>query len=297
MNNQRENDLLARLGRLAAEEEQVAPDDEELELLCAGRLPDERVRALEARAAREPDFARRLEAYRPLAVAARVRIADALAREVRAGSRVAADDGRAPANATVNPGRDEAGVTPLRPAHRARVWAAVAGGLAAAAALVLLIRGPVQYGAQKTIPLPAYAMDARGGEQDVRGAPDRTPAALRLAPDSRVELVLRPATSVARPITIAAFIVPREAAPGGTAQRQGPEPLRLPFETSEKGTARLAGRAADLFGARRGRWQLRLIVEVAPGTPGAAERLAGADGAAEATARLTALDLWLVDAR
>src|SRR5262245_35980610 len=73
--------LLARLGRLAAEDETASPDDQQLEALCAGRLDAESVRLLEARAAQDPELAARLAAYRPLDDGQRARMAEAIVRE------------------------------------------------------------------------------------------------------------------------------------------------------------------------------------------------------------------------
>src|SRR5262249_15490720 len=62
-------------------------------------------------------------------------------------------------------------------------------------------------------PLPAYALDLTGGERELRGSapPGVDPGIIRLRPQSRLELVLRPATDVRGTVQVSALVAPKDA--------------------------------------------------------------------------------------
>ena len=291
MNEDRDDDLLRRLGRLAAEEEVLSADDQELELLCAGQLPDDRLRRLEARAEHDPDLALRLAAYRPLPPASRSKIAEALVREMAAppGAQgtTAGSDARRSGDRLVDAGRKRARPVSARASRWGRGWAWGSAAAAAAAAAVMLWIGHWPSAIRARPALPSYALAVSGGERELRDPTAPAGAAVRLRPDSRLELVLRPATAVAGPVAVQAFLARGEAM----------EPLPLQFEISPEGAARAAGSAAELFGSHRGRWQLRLIVQRS-GAPGGDALSVARDARtpAGAEARRADVDLWLLDA-
>lgn len=132
---------------------------------------------------------------------------------------------------------------------------AALGGLAAAAAVVLSVSGPA--GGPD---LPEYTeLEVRGGRQDHRGAPATADATARFGPESRLELVLRPASPVegAAPHLIA-YLEPAS----GSARR-----VELPAARSAEGAFRVRGRAAELLGAAPGPYRLHLIVSRAAAWP------------------------------
>jgi hypothetical protein len=273
--------LLSQLGRLAAEEEALSPDDRELEALCAGQLDEERVRLLESRAAQDPELAIRLAAYRPLDDDRRAGIAEAIARATAPAAQRAE---RAGLPALGKPRVPGARKRALRAWFTG--WAAVGEiALVAAAALLWLHFRPAT---NASASLPTYGVDVIGGERELRdvSAPALEGAVVRLRPDSRVDLILRPATATAEPIAVEASL-----AQGGVV-----EPLPLRFEIAAGGAARASGTAAELFGARRGRWQLRLVVARGDGEAGDRRRRSSGDSPADGARRLT-LELLLLDAR
>jgi hypothetical protein len=294
--NENENELdevlLRALGRVAAEEERLSPDDQELELMCAGHLPEDRVRVLEARAAGDPELARRLEAYRPVDTASRARLTAALVREVVG----AASGGFAPAEGDTAHGRE----LPIRKKLRARLLSARSFGsamvVAAAAAAVLWISHRAR-STDHAVPLPAYALDVVGGLRELRGIDAPNAGPIRLLPDSPLQLVMRPASATRERIAVESFLVrdrDRGTAPSGGDDAMI-ERLIIPFEISPDGAARARGTATTLFGARRGHWRLVLVVgKVTDGRGGGAQRAHGND---DADARRAAVDLWLLDAR
>lgn len=292
MKNDRDDDLLRTLGRFAAEEERLSPDDQELELMCAGQLPEERIRALEARAAGEPELARRLDAYRPLDAGSRAKLTAALVHEVSSasGSTFAPADGRQ--------ARDQH--PPVRRVNRARFPSARSLGsavaaIAVAAAVAMVWVNHRRSSPGQAAPLPGYQLDIVGGMRELRApaAPDGGP--IRLRPGSPVQLLVRPASATRERIVVESFLM-RDVAPDPLA-RAGDEvtfePLTIPFEISPDGAARARGNAAALFGVRRGRWRLVLIVERASAPrDDSLRRAQGSDGP---YARRVGVDLWLLD--
>jgi len=136
---------------------------------------------------------------------------------------------------------------------RRRLVAAVVG-LAAAAALAIALVPSDQ-------PLPAYAMDLSGGMQAVRGSPDAT-ALPRFAPDTRFELVARPAARADGPIAAAGVWVGN-----GVRVRWTPA-----FERSDDGALRIRGTTRALLPLGPGQWTMMLAI----GRPEAVEKAASA---------------------
>jgi len=280
MSDDQGDELLRRLGRIAAADEALSAEEQELERYCAGELPDERVRSLEARAEHDPAFAQLLVAYRPLAPSLRARVAGQLVGQMAAPVPGA---GAAPA-AAPRPRRVS------RPWSRA-VWASATGALAMAAGLALWIRNhPVE--APMARELPAYHAEITGGDREQRGPAAPPAGPIRLRPRSRLEVVLRPATALAGPVAVESFLAPEGSIPAAAL-----EPVSLPVAISPSGAVRVAGVVEELFGARRGRWRLLFLLragEARPDPTQSAERVSAAADGGPGWQRL-GVELLLVD--
>jgi len=195
-----------------------------------------------------------------------------------------------------------------RPARRAWRWGAGGALVAVAAAWLVWVGGRAGDGngtGRSGAPLPAFEIDATGGDRQVRGpAPSASSGAARvLRPESRLELTLRPATAVpGGAISVDAYLAPaggEGSQPHAQPAPTGPqlEPVALPFAISGAGVAHLAGNAGQLFGARRGRWQLRLLVARADLPPAQRARLAAGAATAGPGWQRMAVELSLVDPR
>jgi hypothetical protein len=165
-----DDDRLAALGRLAREEESVNELEERLVRLTHGELSPEEIADLE----READ-AEAIQAHRPLD--------DEFKKSVE--SRLEA----------LLPPQKMATVTPIRPRW---VMPAAVATLVAAAAAVFFLLNP---GATHTA-LPGYELAVSGGVREVRGS---TPEPIRVAPGSRLTLVVRPATATAEKVSAFVF--------------------------------------------------------------------------------------------
>lgn len=170
-------------------------------------------------------------------------------------------------------------VAPVR--VRRRVWAfgGVAGALALAALLLVVLR---PFAGREAAPsLPDFEVAAlRGGVQSVRGdAPALTRTFL---PQSTLRLDVRPVRALPRGISLAAraFAV----GPDGTLSALPPDAL----VSGEGGALRVEGRIEVLFGASPG--PRTVVVAVAAD----AGLLAGLEGASEGAARRTSSDIrWV----
>jgi hypothetical protein len=131
--------------------------------------------------------------------------------------------------------------------RRAKMTAlAVGAALAIAAAVALVARGT-----GPSAPLPPYEVALFGAPSHLRGAPGVTSTpTIAVAPESPLEIVLRPDVDVRGPVVAGAFLVE-----GGGARRWS-----APIEVSEDGAVRIAGRVDSLFGARRGEVDVIVIV-------------------------------------
>jgi hypothetical protein len=142
-------------------------------------------------------------------------------------------------------------------------------------------------------PLPAYSLVVTGGEGELPGLepPAVEPRIIRLRPQSRLELALSPATDVRGFVKVSAFVAPKDA--DGADSIEG---VPLGFAIASDGAARASDTAAEIFGSRRGRWQLRVVVARPSVTPDEDETIARAKGSTRKDAQLIAVDLWLLDA-
>ncbi len=178
------------------------------------------------------------DAYAPLSAADRAGIADRILRAPQAA---------APVDSPVIP------IASRRPARR-WVLAAVVGPLAAAAALVLLIR---PFSGEQTGPLPAYDISASGGIREMRGAepaagqaPGSIAAPQRLRPDSRLVVVARPDVAVDGPIAVGVFL----------SQAGRTEEIRPQIQIAPSGAVEIRASAADVFAGRTGHWDLVVLI-------------------------------------
>ena len=215
--------LLQALGALAREQDPT--EDPRWDDLAAGELEEAQrgqLREDAARAEGEAFADEALEAFRPIGSEAKDRFVDAILVEAGA-SRV-----------------EQAKVIPLRRAW----WAAGSlGALAAAAALLMLLRSPGPAG------LPAYDLVVSGGESGVRSLTVQDVP--KLAPGSRLELVLRPATRTEGPLVVR----------GAMRKGEDVRPWTPAAETDPDGAARIAGTREALFAdTPAGRWTLVIAV-------------------------------------
>lgn len=256
-------------GIAAAGRRRDADEDPRWEAFAAGDLSPEDEQALRALADSSPEHARAWEAFLPLDDAALARIADHVDRELDAGAPVAEPTAAAEAPRASSEVSRGSVVVPLRRRAPARslAWAGAAVGvLAAAAALVLVLRAPA------APPLPGYSLEVLSSEGPLRsdGRTAESAATVRLRPDTRFQAVLRPATAVTGPVAVRVY----ERTKGG---------LRVvPAETevADGGAVRLTGRAGDLFGAGGGEREILVVIgrpEAIPGPEALAEIVADRD--------------------
>lgn len=205
--------LLGRLGELAREERL----DARLEALAAGTLSPADHAALVQEAAADPELAAAIEAFTPLGDAAQSRIADRLLSQVipKASSAKSVEGAR---------------VLPFR-RPLARVLLAVVPLAAAAALAFFLLRPEAPVGA----PVPGYGLTIEGGEKALRSdTPAEGPP--RLLPETRLRLVLTPATPTEGAVGVRAWKV-----------RQGQaEPWAVAAQVAPNGAARVEGTARTL---------------------------------------------------
>jgi hypothetical protein len=132
--------------------------------------------------------------------------------------------------------------------ERRRSWNAVPamamGGLAIAAAVALYVSS----GEDAIAPLPEYSLSVRGAVSERRGeAPAAVDSVVKLLPTSDFEVLLRPEAALEGPLHVKASI-------DGAA-------VPLEFERADSGSVRLHGSAELLFGARRGAFELEILLQ------------------------------------
>lgn len=296
-----EDDLLRDLGKLARERS----DDErrrlgaEWDRLASGELTPKEEAALAERAARSPEGAAALAAFRPLGEGFQARAVAAL-RAQRSREQAPAAVEPPPDPAVPPPDPAEAPPAPAPPplawrpaprlASRRRAAAWVTGLAAAGLAGLLLVR-PGQ-------PLPPYAGKLGGGtrpERGTTGAPSPV-----YAPGSPFELDLRPATAVAGDVQVRCLIARAGAAPGDGVKGAARDwPPCAHAERAAEGAFRVRGTVGGDIPFQPGEWDLWVIVSRAgpPGRwaraamPGDAELLRLRPGAARAGRGWSALRL------
>ncbi len=240
------DDLLQQLGHHVRSERDPAPaDDPVWERLARGELLPSEDALLRERAAADPEIARLYEAFRPLDDSARRRIA----------------------------ARVVAGLRPPRVIAWRRA-ALLAGPLAAAAAVVLVVSVRLRQPAQPLAPVPEYSLALSGGDRPTRSATPGPIGPVELHRSSSLEIVLRPATAVSGPVAVRAFLM------------QGPDARRwdVAMDRSADGAVRIAGEAGALLaGVPAGSWDLVFTVgpegSAAPDPGDVARALHGEGGA------------------
>lgn len=253
----KDDPMLTQLAALAREEASLG--DPRLDALLRGELSPDETAALLAESAEARELAALLEplpaadhdAIVASALGAVASKADAVVpAKTKTGEAKVPETSSAPATGKVVP------------FPRLRAIAIAGSALAAAAAAVLWM------GRAPSVPeLPGYELSFTGGDQASRAAPGAGTGTPRLAPGSRLTLVVRPSTSVTGEIAGVAF-----AAPAGGAMRAVP----VAPERSPDGSLRFAGTREQLLpGLTAGPAELTVFVarpDALPGTPEAAAR-------------------------
>ncbi len=254
------DDLLQQLGHHVRGEMAPAPaDDAVWERLARGELSPAEDAQLRERAAADPEIATLYEAFRPLDDAARKRIAA----HVEAGSR--------------------------RP--RVIAWrraALLAGPLAVAAAVALVVSVRLREPAQPLALFPEYSLALSGGDRATRSGTPAPSGPVELRRSSSLEIVLRPATAVSHPVAVRAFLL------NGTDAR----PWDVAMDRSPDGAVRIAGQAGALLaGVPAGSWDLVFTVALegsAQPAPGEVARVVHGEASAHSwqllDARIRLLD-------
>ena len=255
----KDDPMLTQLAALAREEESLGdPGDPRLDALLRGELSPDETAALLAESAEARELAALLE---PLpsadhdAIVASALVAVASKANAVVPTKAKPEETKAPEASSAETGK-------VVPFPRLRAIAIAGSALAAAAAAALWMgRGP------STPELPGYELSFTGGDQASRAAPGAGTGTPRLAPGSRLTLVVRPSTSVTGAIAGVAF-----AAPAGGAMRAVP----VTPERSPDGSLRFAGTREQLLpGLAAGPAELTVFVarpDALPGTPEAAAR-------------------------
>lgn len=267
----KDDPMLTQLAALAREEQSLG--DPRLDALLRGELSPDETAALLAESAEARELAALLE---PLpaadhdAIVASALGAVASKTDAVGPAKPSTVEPKAPATATSPAPAPAATTAKVVPFPRLRAIAIAGSALAAAAAAVLWM------GRAPSIPeLPGYELSFTGGDQASRAAPGTGTGTPRLAPGSRLTLVVRPSTSVTGEIAGVAF-----AAPAGGAMRAVP----VAPERSPDGSLRFAGTREQLLpGLAAGPAELTVFVarpDALPGTPEAAARCKAKPGPA-----------------
>lgn len=222
------DDLLNELAKRKREEDSSA-DNPRWEKLARGDLSPAEEAELRTLAAKNPEVALLYEAYRPLSAEAKEKIVARIAN---------------PAGAKL---------IPLRPWRRIAV---IALPLAAAAAFVVWTSRPASTPvASLDVRVPTYALEVSGGDWAQRSTQAAT-GPITLQRDSRLELVLRPATPSSTPVTVRGFLVQ-----GNDVRTWAPS-----MQRSADGPVRVVG-TADTLGLGVGTWDVVFAIGSAEAVP------------------------------
>lgn len=249
--------MLTQLAALAREEGSLG--DPRLDALLRGELSPDETAALLAESAEARELAALLE---PLPAADHDAIVASALGAVASKANAVVPTKAEPEETKAPETSSAPGTGKVVPFPRLRAIAIAGSALAAAAAAVLWM------GRAPSVPeLPGYELSFTGGDQASRAAPGVGTGTPRLAPGSRLTLVVRPSTSVTGEIAGIAF-----AAPAGGAMRAVP----IAPERSPDGSLRFAGTREQLLpGLAAGPAELTVFVarpDALPGTPEAAAR-------------------------
>lgn len=186
--------LLQELGRAVRDAERSA-DAQREERLSSSSLEPEELADMQARAERDGELARALDAHAPLGSDVKARISAELVA-------VARRQGAAPEEAAEAPGRVVALESRSGRARRA-AWLALP--LAAAAAALLWLAGSKQIA-----PIPAYDLQISGAQAEMRSGPAVIDAdhgaTVRIGQTAQLRLALRPATAVTGEIAARVYL-------------------------------------------------------------------------------------------
>jgi hypothetical protein len=265
--NSDDDELLRELGRAVRAAERSA-DARREERLSSHSLEPNELQEMQARAERDAELARALDAHAPLDTQAKARISAEL---VAVAQRQSALPDAAPA---AQPGR----VVALDPrAARARRAAWLVLPLSAAAAALLWLAG-----SRHVAPLPAYALQISGARAEMRSGPALIDgadanAAVRVGSDTQLRMLLRPATAVSGEVGARVYLARGDALRAWPAQVQPAESgalqlvLAVPPEPVAGAEARIVvarpellahaeslARGADAHGAGYQVWRVQL---------------------------------------
>jgi hypothetical protein len=212
----------------------------------------------------------------------RQRLTEAILAQPAAGAGAQGTEaGQVPGREAQRPPAPDSGVTPIgrrprRPTRRLFVAVAFGAPLAAAASALLLM-GP----RGEPTELPGYELEASGGLRALRGPADtRAVEPQKLAPSSVLRVVLRPAIAVDGPVQVAVFVAQR-------GQMNDVEVVSPPVEIAPTGAIAVHAEAGPTFGARRGPWELRLVVSRPELASRSAELGRGPESSGDGWQRLT----------
>jgi hypothetical protein len=118
--------------------------------------------------------------------------------------------------------------------------------LAAAAALFVV------YSGNEAEPPPEYVAQLEGGIRTVRGEPEPTEEVPRFLPETRIEIILRPAVATSLPLGVVTV---------ARSERGEERRLDVRWESAPTGAFRAMGSLEEVFGALApGRWTLYFAV-------------------------------------
>ena len=196
---------------------------DELERMAAGRLSAERIAALERRAGSDEELRAAIELCRPRPTQLHHELARAALATLAAADPTDRPSEPAPSMDELAARRD--GPRPaIRAGHRRALWGAAIAGLAAAAAVLLVMRGRPGL----TAALPEYTLEVAAATELRAGpAPTDPPPAdppttdpIELSAGGRLQIVLRPAVRAAGPVRRLVLRAPRR--PRGVGAARGP---------------------------------------------------------------------------
>jgi hypothetical protein len=226
--------LLAGLIAEAREDQRARAPETPWQKLLEGRLSAEDEAYLRAQAAHDPEVARALEAYAPLAARVQERMLAAITNDASGIARVR----------SITSASTPATAASTRASALSPRWFAIPLATAAGLLLWIATRKPID-------DLPSYALAFETTAQDERSADAPSPKAdVKLRATTQVDLILRPHDSPKTPVAMRAISMQNGVA----------RPWAPPSEVSATGVVRIRGKASELFPTPHGEYELLIAV-------------------------------------